>query len=190
MTLQQRNEDEQVARRLQPAANRIYGEVFPGATRSPVATALREALTARGLNAEKISSFALLLDQEMGIDAIITMPDGSNMTVQEKFRRNVRYRDFTQEFRNAVGTENESPGEWFKLYPQLYMYGWESNRQGEFEAWALINVVAYKQLVTASGGLAKIGQHRQNRRHGSADFYAIPISALKSAFIASHNVLP
>ena len=63
----------------------------------------------------------------------------------------MRWLDFTQEFKNAVGTKHESNGEWFKLGAQLYFYGWASADETEFSKWVILDIAKYKILVEQAG---------------------------------------
>ena len=175
MVNQQFDADEQFQLQMRPAAIRIYQELFPGS---------------RVAHLEGEQGQAHPLDAELGIDALIRMTRGQNLSVQEKFRRHsyMGYWDFTQEYRNAVGTPHEEPGEWFKLAAQVYFYGWANAAGTDFAAWALIDIAKYKMLVEQAGGLGNIGTHKQNRRHGSADFYAIPIGKLAPAILVSRGI--
>jgi len=163
--------------KMKPAALRIYQEVFPGCEVDD----LRED----GVRVH-------ILDQEFGIDSLISLPSRQWITLQEKYRRHaaLKYLDFTQEYMNAVGTPHESPGEWFKLGAQLYFYGWADRDEAAFEKWFLMDIVKYKVLVEQAGGLEKIGTLRRNSTHGKATFYAIPVELLESCFVTDYRKWP
>jgi len=152
--------------KMKPAALKIYNKIFPGCR--------VEDLRESGVNVH-------ILDKEFGIDALIYLNGNQWISIQEKYRRNaaLKYMDFTQEYMNGVGTKYENPGEWFKLGAQLYFYGWSNKEENAFEKWALLDIVKYKLFVQSVGGLDKIGTLQQNKKHGSASFYAIPINILK-----------
>jgi hypothetical protein len=166
----------QFQERMKPAALRIYRRLFPGCE--------VEDLRKEGVKVH-------VLDKELGIDSLLTTKQGQWFSIQEKYRAHkwLQYLDFTQEYRNAEGTEHESPGEWFKLGAQLYFYGWANEAETDFEKWAILDVAAYKLLVERAGGLAAIGTKRQNRIHGRASFFAIPIQKLRPAFIYTYHDL-
>ncbi len=139
-----------------------------------------------------------VLDQAYGIDCELVFPSGQRITLQEKFRKNkfLYHRslqvepptpDFTQEYMNAVGTEHESEGEWFHLAAQFYFYGWATPQEDGFAKWVLLDILKYKLLVESSGGLDQVGELCQNMRHGRASFYAIPITRLKEAWVATYK---
>ena len=166
----------QFQERMKPAALRIYRRLFPGCE--------VEDLRKDGVKVH-------ILDKEFGIDSLLTTKQGQWFSIQEKYRAHkwLRYLDFTQEYMNAAGTEHESPGEWFKLGAQLYFYGWANEAETDFEKWAILDVAAYKLLVERAGGLAAIGTKRQNRTHGRASFFAIPIENLRPAFVYTYHDL-
>ncbi len=130
-----------------------------------------------------------VLDKEFGIDTLAVLPSGQWLSIQEKYRRHaaLRYLDFTQEYMNAEGTKHEAPGEWFKLGAQLYFYGWATEDESGFAKWVILDVAKYKLLVERAGGLSAVGIKRQNRQHGRASFFAIPIKRLEPAFIADYR---
>ena len=130
-------------------------------------------------------------DDHFAIDTILELRSGGIVTAQQKCRRYgyfLKYRDFTQEYMNAVGSIYESRGEWFHLASQIYFYGWANQAENGLAAWALLDVVKYKMLVEQGGGLDKVGTLRRNRVHGSASFYTIPMETLRPAFIGSHGI--
>ena len=159
---------------MKPAALRIYAKLFPGC----VVQDLRE-------NGVRVH----ILDKEFGIDSLIVLEDGQWLSIQEKYRNNdaIRYLDFTQEYKNAVGTPQESNGEWFKLGAQVYFYGWANKQETDFEKWVLLDIPKYKLLIEKAGGLDKIGVLRHNKAHGKASFYAIPVRKLSQAFLATYK---
>ena len=164
---------EKFRQKMQPAALAIYQRIFPGCTVEYL---------------KGCSGKAHPLDKEFGIDCLIHIGD-QWISVQEKYRENsaIHYLDFTQEFKNAEGTQYETKGEWFILGAQVYFYGWANNTGTGFEKWALIDIAKYKMIVNEAGGLGKIGTKRTNNLHGKASFYAIKIEKLKSAFITDYR---
>lgn len=166
--------DDSFRAKMRPAAVSIYRRIWPGC--------VVEDLTRQGGNVH-------VLDQEFAVDAKIILPGGHWFTLQEKYRRNnaLRWLDFTQEYKNAVGTQYEQPGEWFKLASQLYFYGWADKDEKQFEKWAIIDVARYKHLVESLGGLHKIGKLNHNNTHGRASFFAIPIKVLEPAFLFDYR---
>jgi hypothetical protein len=130
-------------------------------------------------------------DDHFAIDTVLELRNGGIVTAQQKCRRYryfLQYRDFTQEYMNAVGSTYESRGEWFHLASQIYFYGWANQEENGLVAWLILDVVKYKALVERKGGLENIGTLRQNKDHGSASFYTIPTQILRPAFIGSHGI--
>lgn len=163
--------------KMRPAAVRIYQRIFPDCR--------VEDLREEGGRVH-------VLDKEFGIDTLIHFSSDQWVSVQEKYRKNdaIRYLDFTQEYKNAVGTPHESNGEWFKLGAQLYFYGWANKAETDFEKWVILDIPKMKLLVEEAGGLDKIGSLRQNREHGRASFYCIPIKKLIPAFVYDYRSYP
>ena len=172
-------------KRLLPAAKLIYQQLFPGS---------------QYFDLRPDGERAHALDKNFGIDAVISMPDGSYVTLQEKYRDNMflinnafkvdaPIPDFTQEYKNACGTPNEENGEWFHLAAQLYFYGWSNIVPDFFDEWMILDILKYKMIVYQSGGLHNIGKLQKNRKHGAASFYCIPLRKIKNAIIyASQNL--
>jgi len=155
--------------RLQGDADRIYGLVFPGCTID--------------------RDVPLVLDKEFGVDLVLHLVTGSILTVQEKFREHkwIHKLEFTQEVENATGTQYQSDGEWYKLIANLYLYGWESKSAGSLAKWAMLDVLHYKLIIEAAGGLHRLGTLEHNDKYGKASFYAIPIKRLSGCFIADYR---
>lgn len=160
-------------KKMQPAALKIYQTIFPDCK-------LQE------LKAEDGGVHPL--DQHFAIDRVITLSSGVTFSLQEKYRQNyyLRFMDFTQEYKNAHGTTNETKGEWFKLYAQLYFYGWANKEETAFEKWILMDITKYKMVVEQAGGLDQIGQFNINEQYGGASFYGIPIIKLDKAILKSN----
>jgi len=174
---------EQFRLKMRPHAVAIYNQLFPKCRIDD----LRE----NGLRVH-------ILDKEFGIDTLATMQSGQWVSIQEKYRTydyltkphlqiDPPTPDFTKEYKNAEGTPFEQPGEWFKLGAQLYFYGWANESQTAFAKWVLLDIAKYKLHVEQSGGLATLGRLMKNNKHGKATFYAIPITRLKPAWIATYS---
>jgi hypothetical protein len=166
-------------RKMQPLALRIYGQIFPGCK--------LEYLRRDNFDGHpKDDPDVHILDLEFAIDSLLRLTDGSFFSLQEKYRTYEHLKsfgDFTQEHMNGFGTKYETKGEWFHLAAQLYFYGWANEDQTDFEEYMLIDVVKYKLLVQAAGGLENIGTLQCNERYGRASFYGICIGELWPAII-------
>lgn len=176
---------EKFRERMRPHAIKIYERLMPGCE--------IEDLREDGVKVH-------ILDKEFGIDMLANLPSGQWITMQEKYRDhkflvNPKLQvepgtpDFTQEYMNAAGTRHQSKGEWFKLAAQLYFYGWAEEDESGFAKWVILDIAKYKLLVEEAGGLGQLGVLKQNQRHGSASFYAIPITRLRPAWVVWHNKL-
>ena len=168
-------ETEQLRQKMIPYVDKVYLSIWPNC------------------RIERLDNSEL--DKLFGIDLKIYYQD-TIFTLQEKVREHKfltqthlqvcpPYPDFTQEYKNAFGTRHERDGEWFNLASQLYWYGWSNENNTAILKWVLLDVVLYKQVVLQKG-LDNIGKQCQNKKHGMAQFYAIPVHLLKDAWIATH----
>ena len=164
---------EKFRKKMQPYAISIYQSIFKNCKYS------------RQLDINK--------DKHYSIDATLILEDGQKITIQEKFRNfdclvnkrlqdNPPFPDFTQEYKNAAGTKYEVDGEFFKLYAQLYFYGWANKNETGIIRWALIDIPKYKNLLFEKG-IDNLGTKRFNSKHGKASFYTIPINLLEDCFL-------
>lgn len=133
-----------------------------------------------------------VLDKEYAIDSNLRLKSGVTFTLQEKFREfsNLKYNDFTQEYKNGYGTEHEKNGEWFNLAAQLYFWGLANETNTGFCKAVIFNVVQYKLSVESHGGIEKAGIIQTNKRFGSSTFYGIPWDVIRPAFIWSYSESP
>ena len=162
---------------LRPSAISIYSQIFPGCQYKQLSS-----------DTEK----AHWLDKYFGIDAIITLRDGSIFTIQEKYRSNehlVKYGDFTQHYKKACGLPQEGPGEWFHLGAQLFFYGWGNPSRTAFSKWILLDVTKYKLIVHQNGGLQNVGELNHNSEYGSGSFYAIKLSTIQESILYSSETI-
>jgi hypothetical protein len=169
-------------KKMFPCAVEVYQSIWPGST-------------VRDMRGEP-------LDKHYGIDLHWILPSGQYITVQEKYRKHKFLTDrtlktsppspdFTQGYTRAVGTKNQSPGEWFKLAAQFYFYGWADDSERSFEQWVILDVLKYKLLIEEAGGFEEMKNRREcvwleNHEHGLTGFWALPILRLKRAFVYSH----
>lgn len=160
--------------KMKPHAIKIYQKIFPGSE--------IEDLREKGFKVH-------ILDKEFGVDMLLNLESGQWLSIQEKYRTNyfLKFSDFTQEHKNAYGTENESDGEWFHLGAQLYFYGWANKAEDDFEKWFLMDIAKYKILIEESGGIEKAGIFNQNQEHGKSSFYSIHLDVIKSAWVTDYR---
>lgn len=167
-------ETERFRQKLEPYADAIYKSLFGPC--DIISTSCFDGSTT-------------LLDTEQGIDCIIYLETGQQVTLQEKYREHgaLQWTEFTQEYMNGVGTPNEKPGEWFHLFAELYFYGWGNMDASGFEKWLLMDIAKYKEIVSRVGGIERLGRLRINKKHGRASFYAIPLDKIKGAFVTDYR---
>jgi len=163
--------------KMRPAAEHVYQVIWPGSR--------IENLRENGVNVHT-------LDKHFAIDALLHLPSRQWISIQEKYRENyyLKWKDFTQEYKNACGTQYESEGEWAKLGAQLYFYGWANVAETDFEDWYLLDILKYKIIVERNGGIEKMGRLQHNKQHGKASFYGISFEKLKDAVFLSKATLP
>lgn len=176
--------DDAFSRRMRPHADAIYRKLWPGCT-------IHRKYTPPGHPVPT-------LDAQYGIDHDLKQPDGSTTTFQEKFRQSKYFDwpqvlrgvpDFTQEYRNAVGTEYERDGEWFRLSAEYYLFAWANRDETAFRGWLVLIIASYKEVVRQWKGLERIGKLEFNREHGRSSFFAIPCVRLQPAiWRASENI--
>ncbi len=170
------------ADKLKAAAKSIYKKIWPGCFITDLSTD---------------NEAGHPLDVNQGIDLLLST-DNHVITIQEKYREhkflvtpNVQISppnpDFTMEVTNAAGTRYEAPGEWDHLNAELYFYGWSNSTTTDFEKWVILEVKKLKEFVTNKGGWSKIGCPRNNRKHGKAAFYAVPITKLSPCFFMTYK---
>ena len=175
--------DRSLDTRLRPYVLQVYRSLFPGSRYQPM---------------EELGDTGLMFDKNWGVDGFICTASLRCWVVQSKCRRHDflterRYQvisgipDFTQEFMNAAGTQYEAPGEWFHLNAELYFFGWATSDESGLAKWLLLDIPRYKAIVEAAGGLAKIGRLQQNKAGGKASFYAIPVTRLRDAWLATYR---
>ncbi len=131
-------------------------------------------------------------DIKQAIDSRLQLPDGPDITVQEKVRGpdyfyenrvDPTWPDFCQEWINAQGTRHERDGEWFYLAAMYVFYCWGNEAGDGLRAWALLDVAEYRAVVKAAGGWSKLGNSQKNRKFGSSVFYAAPMYKFHEAIV-------
>lgn len=168
-------ETEKFRIRMRPQAEKIYKQIWPNCKIMD----LRE----NGVDVH-------VLDKKFGIDTLSIFKSGQWISIQEKYRRYgtwSKYKDFTQEYMNGVGTPKEEQGEWFHLGAQVYFVGWADIAENYFPYWFLMDIAKYKLIIENNGGLNNVGVLKQNNKHGRASFYGIPIDIIKPAFLITYR---
>jgi len=128
------------------------------------------------------NSKIVFMDKELAIDTHLHFTDGTNLTFQEKTRRNCyhKYRDFTFEYYNDPITKEE--GEWFKLASQLYFYGYSDQKENGYCEYWIINIPKFRLFLKNNIGIEILKQKylRQNRPPAKANFFTIPFSLFET----------
>lgn len=147
-------------------ANKLYREIFDrlGTPLAPGYTEIRCT----------IKEFEAGYDHKLGIDIMLELDNGFQVTMQEKFLY-THYNTVTVEYYNDPA--RGITGDWFDMKCQYYFVGYDyPNTPIGFETWVLLNWPQV-QLVTTQGRIQ--WRHGQNRRDGArASFKHTPIVRL------------
>lgn len=81
------------------------------------------------------------LDMEFAIDVIVKLPNGSQLTGQEKALSYSysKYNTFTMEFYQNRNTKEK--GEFFKIASQFYLSGYTNHSLNGFASWHILDMV-------------------------------------------------
>jgi hypothetical protein len=128
------------------------------------------------------SSDLFILDKEFAIDMQVKLPNGTQITGQEKCLSHKfhKYRTFTVEFWQNRFTRE--PGEFFKIASQFYLHGYSDESGVEFIEWKIISILHLIDWLKRCNvdGLAK----RTRPSGGSrAAFLPIPYDSIPKQFI-------
>ena len=160
----------QFSLRMQSRADDIYRDLWPGCHIERLKGAYRGQ--------------ADPLDQQYGIDVLVTTSQGFSLTIQEKNRRphHRHWGQFTLEVFNDPVTR--APGEWFNLCADLYFYGYATDDWSDWSTWYLFKVVDLKLAVER--GDVRFEEPEQNARHSKANFRPLKWAAFpRVAFVAT-----
>ena len=166
----------QQAERMKGACNRVYQSVF----------GIDEDAIERFAHGEKL----FILDQEFAVDVRIRLPNGSNVTGQEKTLSNKFYsfKTFTMEF--YQNRFSQLPGEFFKIASQFYLSGYSDESGVDFIEWKMIDLFKLMYLLKDR---SESDMARQTRPSTSkASFWYIHYDQIPDDCILfeSSNVLP
>jgi hypothetical protein len=116
------------SRKRQPAANSLYRFIFErrGTPLLPGYEVLRCTK----------NEFIAGYDYALGIDVILTLMDGQEMTMQEKFLFTT-FKTVTVEY--MQDPNNGEQGDWFNMKAQLYFVGYDRIEAMDFQDWILLN---------------------------------------------------
>lgn len=163
------------SRTMQSAANRLYRSIF-------------ESLNMPLLLGEELidctkDEFIAGYDYALGIDVILRLGGGTEMTLQEKFLF-TKYNTVTVEYMQNPLTKEK--GDWFNMKTQLYFVGYQSADAGHFQDWVLLDWLKVKMLTQQK----KIvwNQPRQNKEDGAkANFIYLPIFSFPSECVLANS---
>ena len=126
---------------------------------------------------------ALILDKDFGVDTVLTLNNGTNITIQEKTRKFYysKYNDFTFEYYNDPRIKD--PGEWFKLAAQLYFFGYANQDENGYYKYWLIDIFRLRLMLNQCYTLEQLESRflQRNRPPAKANFFGIPFYILENA---------
>lgn len=123
-----------------------------------------------------------VLDQEFAIDLRVKLPNGSQITGQEKALSNKFYsfRTFTMEFWQNKKTMEK--GEFFKIASQFYLHGYSDESGTDFIEWHIIDVLKLLEWLKQSS--TELLSSKTRPAGGSnAWFLPIPYDKIPKEFI-------
>jgi len=120
-----------------------------------------------------------ILDQMFHVDVILKIENGTQLTVQEKVRREdyLHFNDFTLEHYSNVF--DDIKGEAFKLCTDLYTYGYINTERTRFRRIYIFRVLPFK-LAFMNGAIK--GTLHQNEKHSFASFYAFSFDSFQDSW--------
>ena len=122
----------------------------------------------------------MFLDKELGLDTIITLSNGSILTLQEKTLQYSKkhFQQFTFEYYNDPKTKEV--GEWFKLAAQFYFFGYANKEKNGYFQYLILNIPLLSLFLN---GKNLENYLRFNLPPAKANFYAIPFKKLDKNII-------
>ena len=161
------------SQKLQPSADTLYRQVF-ATVGMPLAGGVEHIRCTK-------DEFEAGYDCAFGVDVILTLETGQQMTMQEKFLF-TKYNTVTVEFHQdwRAGTQ----GDWFNLRCQYYFVGYDFPKTcRRFSNWILLD---WSAVVKLTGRGAVGWRVRQNTRDGArADFKYATFDAFPSECIVA-----
>ena len=129
-----------------------------------------------------------ILDQEFAIDLRVHLPNGTQITGQEKalsYEFYYRHKTFTVEFYQNRNTKE--PGEFFKIASQFYLHGYSDESGIDFIDWKIIDVVQMMNWLRHTS-VDKLEKRTRPSGGSRASFLPIPYCKIPSAFIIATMV--
>jgi len=161
------NKDIELARKMMPFIDRIYGEIF------------NPQFIIRMSGAE----IPHPLDQYFGIDGWIELKSGCIITFQETIRRYEaykKYNDFTIEHWSNVPLKRK--GDWFHIAAEFYFYGYVNKEETMIIDWHIVRLFSLKLWVTENWSKFR-KRIEKNKKHSRADFLYFSWEELPKEFI-------
>lgn len=155
--------DMEFARQYERVINTIYRGVF-GCSR----------IRRSNRNDFRENNIYAQLDRDYGIDLLLEFSSGQKITVQEKLRNNVKYRDLTIEYRNGNGKDCE----WHHRCSHFQCYFWINDSNIEYVVINSAMLTLWLEQQINSDEWFINSHMKWNQKHGSAKFLAIPIDRL------------
>jgi hypothetical protein len=130
-----------------------------------------------------------VLDQEFHIDLVLTLPNSSQITGQEKTLSNDFYgfRTFTMEFYQNRYTKEK--GEFFKIASQFYLHGYSHKNGHNFIEWKIINILSLLSWLK-SKPISELERSTRPSGGSRANFFFMPYDNIPNDFIIAqwrHN---
>lgn len=130
------------------------------------------------LNAQEITRAQdTPLDMEYAIDVVVKLPNGSQITGQEKALsyKYMGYKTLTMEFYQNRYTKEK--GEFFKIASQFYFSGYTNYSQNGFACWSIINLPNLILWIGENFNLEQL-EVRTKPSTSNASFLIIPYSSI------------
>lgn len=155
---------------MQPACNRVLRSVF--------------GVTDNDIKRFKKGDELFLLDQHFHIDVVVTMPNNSTLTGQEKTLSNhfYKFKTFTMEFYQNRFTRER--GEFFKIASQFYLHGYSDRTGKEFIEWFIFDILKVIDWLKDCGE-DKLAQ-KTRPSTSKASFLPIAYNKIPPEFILEH----
>jgi hypothetical protein len=126
-----------------------------------------------------------VLDKHFHIDLVLTLPNGSQLTGQEKTLSNKFYsfRTFTMEFYQNRYTKE--PGEFFHIASQFYLHGYAHKNQKNFVEWMIVDLLLLLDWLK-SKPIEDLEKQTRSSEGSRASFFYIPYDTIPKEFILHH----
>ncbi len=158
----------QQSMRMRPACDRVLCEVF-GVEKSAIHRFEKE-------------DGPHILDQEFAIDLKVLLPNGGQVSGQEKALSFgcYKFRTFTIEFWQNRFTKE--PGEWFRIASQFYLSGYSDESGIEFIEWHIIRMMQFLTWLK-SAKIAALDKRCRPSGGSRAAFLPVPYESIPRACI-------